>query len=518
MATSYYYTVDLQQHINGQFINVPHTSSTSSQSKDIPVTCVIRGYKNVDGVETHLTWGKADTSKDNFIADSNSVPSGVGFTYTSGGLHTEYNTKDGYTLYVEFKALTVPTTFTPSFTVTRLDHTTNADTPVPLKPGTKIQTISWTVAPTSQPSIPQVDSNGITTDLWTAIGGKTNIGNLRWDATASATGQWVLATEETKSGGGYNVYITTFDITGKLLLKTLQGSEPKKGGTVWKTAQKRLLKAVTDTGTSTNVTTINPAVVNPKNSTQFYNPPSHIYTRRPSIDEYINDPQVFGIIGATHKLGSIYQDSSTAANLNKKLKTGKTAVYGFNFTYNPTTISYTTTANTPIDWTLNASDPANILGGPTILSFDLYLNRIQDVAELKTGKYRPGNYARPLSQDEQNGLKYRGTEYDLEFLYRIVNGSPTSTGLISYKGETSDFGYITGTPFFLKIHENMTYYGGLAGLSVNHVMFSKDMVPILSVVSVTINRYPVFDSTGYVGKAQSKTTNTLKTTNTTPGG
>jgi hypothetical protein len=516
MATTYYYTVDFQQHINGQFVNVPHSSATSTQSKDIPVTCVIRGYKNVDGTETHLTWGESDTSKDNFRADSNAVPSGVGFTYTSGGLHTEFNTKDGYTLYIEFKALTVPTTFTPSFTVTRLDHTSGNNVTVPLKPGTKIQTISWTVAPTSQPSIPHVDSSGNVTDLWTAIGGKTNIGTLRWDATASATGQWVLATEEAKSGGGYNVYITTFDITGKKLLKTLQGSETKKGGTVWQTAQKRLLKAVTDTSTSTGSSTINPAVVNPKNSTQFYNPPSHIWTRRPSFDEYINDPQAFGIIGATHKLGSIYQDASTAANLNKKLKTGKTAVYGFNFTYNPTTISYTTTANTPIDWTLSSSDPANILGGPTIVSFDLYLNRIQDVTELKTNTYTPGNYSRPLRPEEQDGLKYRGTEYDLEFLYRVVNGSPTSTGLISYKGETSDFGYITGTPFFLKIHENMTYYGGLAGLSVNHVMFSKDMVPILTVVSVTINRYPVFDSTGYVGKAQK--TVTIKSTTTTTGG
>jgi len=61
------------------------------------------------------------------------------------------------------------------------------------------------------------------------------------------------------------------------------------------------------------------------------------------------------------------QDTSTAANLNKKIGGGKTQVYGFNFTYNPTSISYTTSANTPIDWTLNASDPANILGGPTIV-------------------------------------------------------------------------------------------------------------------------------------------------------
>jgi len=149
-------------------------------------------------------------------------------------------------------------------------------------------------------------------------------------------------------------------------------------------------------------------------------------------------------------------------------------------------------------------------------TFDLYLNRIQDLNTLKKGYKATAYPAGGISDTDQKGLLYRGTEYDLEWLYRVVNGSPTKTSLLEYGGETADFGYITGTPFWLKLHKNMKYYGGLAGLSVNHVMFTKDMIPILSVVSLTFNRYPVFDTTGYVGAAQNKATNT-KSTTTVPG-
>ena len=218
----------------------------------------------------------------------------------------------------------------------------------------------------------------------------------------------------------------------------------------------------------------------------------------------------------------MFQDFQSAKNLNTKMATKtQTQIYRFNFTYNPTSINYTTSANTPIDWTINTADPSNVLGGPTIVTFDLYLNRIVDLDILKNGMDTTG-WLGGLSETDQKGLLYRGTEYDLEWLYRIVNGTPTSTGLLQYGGgETADFGYITGTPFWLQIHENMRYFGGLAGLSVNHVMFTKDMIPILTVVSITFNRYPVFDKTSWIQGARSAQDladkNSTKQTTTTTG-
>ena len=197
------------------------------------------------------------------------------------------------------------------------------------------------------------------------------------------------------------------------------------------------------------------------------------------------------------------QDEAIVPKINTKNgKTTKTTpIYGFRFTYNPSSLRYSTTANAPIDWTLYSSDTANILGGPTIVSFELYLNRIADVYDLERG-YSDSNYPKALNADDKANIKLRGTEYDLEYLYRIVNGTPMATSLTSSKLKTSDFGYITGLPFWLFLSDGLRYYGGLAGLDVNHVMFSRDMVPIFSVVSLTFNRYPVFDDTGYIGKKQ----------------
>ena len=62
------------------------------------------------------------------------------------------------------------------------------------------------------------------------------------------------------------------------------------------------------------------------------------------------------------------------------------------------------------------------------------------------------------------------------------NGSPA---------KTADFGYITGTPVWLKIHPNMRYKVSLASMSVNHVIFTEQMIPMFTTVDLQFIRYPV---------------------------
>lgn len=526
MSDTFFYTCASQININGVWININGTATKATQ--DMHGRYVIKAYKNsetaanqlqangnVNDVRVHATRGTDSADWVNTTAVQT-------VNYTSGS----------YALVefiAEFKASSSSGSFSASILVERYDGTNWL--PVPLKAGgTPPATVNYTASGVI-PDFPKTkpDGSGQVTDLYTAVGGNFKTGNLKWDATSAPGGEWVLAVETPVSGNpkAFNISYTTFSPDGKKKTTTPIGTQNGKTGSAWTSAQKRLLQAVQDTGTTTTTTDVNPAVPDPKNSLFSYNPPNHLWTRRPSLDEIIaqkdvnfnNAQTVYTALNSTHTLGSIFQDTGTAQNLNTKLKSGKTQVYGFNFTYNPTSISYTTSANTPIDWTLNSSDPANILGGPTIVSFDLYLNRIQDLQLLKTGYQASGYPGKGLTPEDQQGLSYRGTEYDLEWLYRVVNGSPTKTSLVEYGGVTSDFGYITGTPFWLKLHSNMKYYGGLAGLSVNHVMFTKDMIPILSVVSLTFNRYPVFDTTGYVGGAQKKTTdaNATKQTATATG-
>jgi len=201
---------------------------------------------------------------------------------------------------------------------------------------------------------------------------------------------------------------------------------------------------------------------------------------------------------ASGVLGMIFQDTNTA----KALNADSGLPWGFRFIYNPTNVGYSTAMDTSIDWILATHDPANYIGGAFSISVTLYLNRVADMTELAGLKGRwesySDNYPRTLTPEEVQGILHRGTEYDLEFLYRVVNGDPRASQgtLLSYTENgnapmTADFGYITGTPVWLKIHQNMRYKVSLASLSVNHVIFTAQMIPMFSTVDLQFIRYPV---------------------------
>ena len=252
-----------------------------------------------------------------------------------------------------------------------------------------------------------------------------------------------------------------------------------------------------------DITTVTP----PKGDTRW-NPPPHRDARGTSYGERttydINDGLNTVPAFSEKDRGRIFQDVNSAAVLNKnpdKLKElvsskGANNQWGFRFMYNPTTFGYQSSSNNSVDWTLGASDPATLLTGNSAVSFEVYINRIPDLKylRLKTKKVSEEQiYGRPLDDIEREGILNRGTEYDIEFLYRVLNGDPLKESLLlstKYKGATADFGYTTGVPCWLVLNENLRYYGSVASFSVNHAMFDLNMVPMLSTVSITFARYP----------------------------
>jgi hypothetical protein len=252
-----------------------------------------------------------------------------------------------------------------------------------------------------------------------------------------------------------------------------------------------------------DITTVTP----PKGDTRW-NPPPHRDARGISHGERVN----YGINDALNDVpafsekerGRIFQDINSAAVLNKnpdKLKElvsskGATNQWGFRFMYNPTTFGYSSSSNNSVDWTLGASDPATLLTGNSSVSFEVYINRIPDLKYLRLKNPTLSEkqiYGRDLDEIEKQGILNRGTEYDIEFLYRVLNGDPLKESLLlstKYKGATADFGYTTGVPCWLVLNENLRYYGSVASFQVNHAMFDLNMVPMLSTVSITFARYP----------------------------
>jgi hypothetical protein len=512
MATTYTYSMFLQLKVGGNWAQ--QSTKSVPCTKDTEARYTIRIYKHVGSTTTQLNGGSecqvyialntsnAKATDLNWTVET-SFDSVVFPGYKEYPVQTVHSGSDTY-FVAGIKASTLPASVTPKVHVYVGTDTVECifapSTGQTAKGITKPQTLSYTAATNTTSNLPMYTDTGGQTDLNKAIGGDTTSANVKWDA---KTNRWVVLIHK-KEGSKWLVQIGNYDSKGKQTSLTPKKYDTTATGKNFRNAQADLLKATQDT-LNLDTTGTQPAIPDPKAGT--FNPPNHFFTRRPSFAEVAantGNANIAGQIGGHHALGRIVQDKNSAKLLNVKM--GKNPapkdVFGFRFSYNPTTIAYATNANAPIDWTLGTSDTANILGGPTMVGFDLYLNRIADVHALTSGQYKDNNYVRPLTDVEKLGIRTRGTEYDLEFLYRVVNGTPVSTDLTLDSQVTSDFGYITGVPFWLYIHDNMRYFGGLSALNVNHVIFSTDMVPIFTVVSVTFNRYPVFDKTGYVGKKQ----------------
>jgi hypothetical protein len=260
----------------------------------------------------------------------------------------------------------------------------------------------------------------------------------------------------------------------------------------------------------------------------LWNPPVHRDARSKSFGEevnYSNSDTFIQPLAAfadsedikngfkQNRRGYIIQtvDGAKALNTNPDKLKDKVGTYtkshrwGFRFTYNPQSFSYSTTASNSVDWTLGSKDPAVLLAGNQNVTIQLYLNRIPDLKYLRMTNPKINQtsvYGRELADSEIQGILNRGTEYDIEFLYRVVNGDPlTQASLLNYDGVTSDFGYTTGVPCWLALSENLRFFGSVSGFSVNHIMFDLNMVPMLSIVDINFQRYPaLFNKTNIYGE------------------
>jgi hypothetical protein len=206
----------------------------------------------------------------------------------------------------------------------------------------------------------------------------------------------------------------------------------------------------------------------------------------------------------TIQMDRIINNSATKAEAKKQADKNKLPfddnLYGFKFQYNPTTINMSWSgmmgAN-PVYEMLN-KDPAipmstNLFTGT--VSFDIILNRIQDIALLNlngTSKYGEELYGKGISvkPEELKDIVQKGTMYDLEYLFRTLHGW---VGYANYSsvlnGKTHDPGWLPVRPVELHLGNKLRYRVRVSGLEVVHKIFSEKMVPLLSVVSITCNRY-----------------------------
>jgi hypothetical protein len=246
------------------------------------------------------------------------------------------------------------------------------------------------------------------------------------------------------------------------------------------------------------------------------NPPQNIFTRgyNPFIldtltTEYVfknkddlRDLKVRG--NMNDRLGYITMAPFHFAVINKVV----TDPWTFRFAYNPTAITLSSGLDSVPDYSNYGAVEGDVsvpLSSSSTGSFTIWLNRIQDLRNLAVGDY--SGYAKNLDQVEIQGLLARGTDYDVDYLYRVTNGLVyfnTDQFANTYSGAGSaDQGLLMGglvDIYFGGLKSNLRIFGQITGITVNHLLFNKDLVPVLSTVDISFIRYP------YTARG-SKTTN-----------
>jgi hypothetical protein len=199
------------------------------------------------------------------------------------------------------------------------------------------------------------------------------------------------------------------------------------------------------------------------------------------------------------------------SNLDDKSKAivgGFKIPFGFRFHYNPqfVTQSYGSITGISPELLESGKDKANMITTPassSSISITLYLNRIEDMNALATFAIKQPSNNAPVNSDEKS-LEYYpevvsaedrklikdfGTMYDLDFLFKTINGD-----MGGYKSPlrgitTGDVGWLNGIAVEVHMGRKLRYLARVTNISVNHVQFTENMVPTLTTVVLTMARF-----------------------------
>ena len=196
--------------------------------------------------------------------------------------------------------------------------------------------------------------------------------------------------------------------------------------------------------------------------------------------------------------------------------------YGFQFLWNPTDINISVNRNADI--TPSAADRSGQLTGnfqgQEQLTFSITIDRTNDFACAKglkadadgninvnslanyyTAFYPSADEKTITVNDRIKELLKLGTMADIEYLFKSINGSGAfstdiKTGKTSYKAwanglgkVTADTGYLTSSIIAVQFgpdENSLSYTGWPESLSIVHSKFTENMIPLTSVVSVTM--------------------------------
>ena len=251
-----------------------------------------------------------------------------------------------------------------------------------------------------------------------------------------------------------------------------------------------------------------------------FNPYPHIATRHFAARIWNDAEKNYSDDNVYDQLASFYIDPDTvdissgkAPNADKYSKAAAlNRFWGFRFLYNPQYLSYSMNSNSQVDWTRPNENGAVLvaagIGG--YITVNILLDRVADMNTMRAWKrdqpagtvLQRGPYPVDMDPEQCAGILHRGTEYDLEYLFRVLNGNPQESTLLGKNPKdklemlTANMGYIAQIPFVFKVSDHMRYKVVLSSLSIEHSMFTREMIPIRTVVQIQLERIPDIPTKG----------------------
>lgn len=176
--------------------------------------------------------------------------------------------------------------------------------------------------------------------------------------------------------------------------------------------------------------------------------------------------------------------------------------YGFKFHYNPQTVSMAWGVLADLDppYQYTGQDKFQVISAGLLRStvtFQLLLNRTYDFNYVtKNGvlKY-PNPYPEYVPKEKVSEIWEKGTMHDIEYLLRTINGpnADFESDLNFIKSgtrmTTADRAWLRPTIVELHLGNAMRYRVRIAEFAVNHVIFNDRMVPMMSTINITCNRF-----------------------------
>lgn len=153
--------------------------------------------------------------------------------------------------------------------------------------------------------------------------------------------------------------------------------------------------------------------------------------------------------------------------------------YFFKFHYNPKTIDVSTNSQDSAN-VANQSvndDFINMLAHSGNYHFEFILDRSMEVAAGATSQNSGPTGTKRFAEF--------GTMYDIEYLYRTFNGPPgQKMRAWAISNYSSNYGFMIPTPCKIWLNNTMQWTGFPSSLSIQHLMYSRGMVPLITTVSL----------------------------------